>query len=172
MHVFLFTHQDVKEFRPDIYLPCDRPVYASDRPAERRDTIRRILDDLTDVIHRLADDPVEIVPLVKGVTEVERQRCYRTFADLGLDRWAYYTAQYFLYGNRGKELVRDIHAIAREGSPRALLLVGLQSGNYLSRMPPEVFAPAGKRGSSSPIYATTNSACNKFNATTAGGNGR
>lgn len=135
----------VQEFRPDIYLPCDRPVYASDRPAERRDTIRRYLDDLADVTRRLSDDPVEIVPLVKGVNEVERQRCYRTFADLGLDRWAYYTAQYFLYGNRGKELVRDVHAIAREGSPRALLLVGLQSGNYLSRMPPEVFAAAGKR---------------------------
>lgn len=135
----------VRDFQPDIYLPCDRPVYAGDRPAERRDTIRRYLRDLDDVTGRLADTPVGIVPLVKGVTESERRRCYQKFRELGLDRWAYYCAQYFLYGNRGESLVQDVHSIAREGSPRGLMLVGLQSGSYLSRMPTEVFAAAGKR---------------------------
>lgn len=135
----------VRDFQPDIYLPCDRPVYAVDRPAERRDTIQRYLNDLTDVAGRLSKDPVAIVPLVKGITESERQRCYQTFRQLGLDRWAYYCAQYFLYGNRGEDLVRDVHSVVKEGSPRGLVLVGLQSGSYLSRMPSEVFAAAGKR---------------------------
>jgi hypothetical protein len=135
----------VRDFQPDIYLPCDRPVYAGDRPAERRDTIRRYLKDLADITDRLADFPVAIVPLVKGVTESERRRCYQEFREFGLDRWAYYCAQYFLYGNRGETLVQDVHSIAKEGSPRGLMLVGLQSGSYLSRMPAEVFAAAGKR---------------------------
>lgn len=135
----------VRDFQPDIYLPCDRPVYAGDRPAERRDTIRRYLNDLTDVTGRLADTPVAIIPLVKGVTESERRRCYQTFRELELDRWAYYCAQYFLYGNRGETLIQDVHSIAKEGSPRGLMLVGLQSGSYLSRMPAEVFAAAGNR---------------------------
>ncbi len=135
----------VRDFQPDIYLPCDRPVYASDRPAERRDTIRRYLNDLADVTDRLAEAPIAIIPLVKGVTESERHRCYQEFRTLGLDRWAYYCAQYFLYGNRGEDLVQDVHSVVQEGSPRGLVLVGLQSGSYLSRMPSEVFAAAGKR---------------------------
>jgi len=135
----------VRDFQPDIYLPCDRPVYAGDRPAERRDTIRRYLNDLADVTDRLSDMPVAILPLVKGITESERRQCYQTFRDLGLDRWAYYCAQYFLYGNRGEALVQDVHSVVQEGSPRGLVLVGLQSGSYLSRMPAEVFAAAGKR---------------------------
>jgi hypothetical protein len=134
----------VRRFRPDFYIPCDRPVYEDHSPARRRDIIRRYLGDIREVAQVLQDLPVVIVPFVKGITPSERSRCYRAFEDLGFDRWAYYCAQYFLYGHRGEELVGDVRTIVQEGSPKYMMLVGLLSERYLTRMPPVVYAAAGQ----------------------------
>lgn len=135
----------VWKFAPDFYIPCDRPVYQWHSPWLRRDKIRRYLRDLREITERLQDRAVVIIPFVKGVTPDERQRCYQVFNDLGFDRWAYYCAQYFLYGNRGEELVTDVRAIVDESNLDYLMLVGLQAEQYLTRMPPAVQAAAGQR---------------------------
>lgn len=135
----------IREFAPDFYIPCDRPVYERHSLPERRDKIKRYLRDLSEITDDLQNSPVVIIPFVKGVTSGERQRCYSIFDELGFDRWAYYCSQYFLYGNRGDELVTDVRAIANESDADYLLLVGLQAGQYLTRMPPAVQAAAGQR---------------------------
>lgn len=135
----------IRDFAPDFYIPCDRPVYSTDDSGKRWFVIQRYLSDLAEIVEGLRGSPVVIVPLVKGVTEQERKRCYRKFRQLGLDRWAYYCTQYFLYGHRGEQLVSDVHSIVQEAGPAYLMLVGLQSEKYLARMPPAVFAAAGQR---------------------------
>ena len=135
----------ILEFAPDFYIPCDRPVYERHSPPVRRDKIGRYLRDLEEITEALRENPVVIVPLVKGITESERQRCYRAFENLEFDRWAYYCAQYFLYGNYGEELVADVWSIVDEANPDYLMLVGVQAEQYLTRMPPLVQAAAGQR---------------------------
>lgn len=135
----------VRKFAPDFYIPCDRPVYQWHSPPLRRDKIRRYLRDLREITESLQNRSIVIIPFVKGVTSGERQRCYHVFNDLGFDRWAYYCAQYFLYGNRGEELVTDVRAIVDEANLDYLMLVGLQAEQYLTRMPPAVLAAAGQR---------------------------
>lgn len=135
----------IRKFNPDFYIPCDRPVYRGDAAEKRAGVIKRYLRDLTEVDAGLREYPVTVIPLVKGITEAERRRCYRHFRELGLDRWAYYCAQYFLYGNRGEELVKDVWAIASEAKKAHQMLIGLQSERYISQMPPSVFAAAGQR---------------------------
>ena len=141
----------IDAFQPDFYVPCDRPVYRSDRPAKRRETIDRYLRDVEDVVNATRHDPVEHIPLIKGVLPRERKRCYRQFEELGFDRMAYYCAQYFLYGYRGGELVRDIRVMTSEADLEGLLLIGLQAQSLLRELPPEVTAAAGTnwRGESS-----------------------
>jgi len=135
----------VKDFQPDFYIPCDRPVYRKDTKAERRDKITRYLRDLKEIANAIESAPTEIIPLVKGILPRERARCYQCFEELDFDRIGYYCAQYFLYGNRGKELIRDVRQIAQEAQPTGMLLVGLQARSYLRKMPPEVIAVAGQR---------------------------
>lgn len=137
--------QLIREFEPDFYIPCDRPVYRNDSKAERREMIRRYLRDLEEIAEAVRSQHVELIPLVKGILPRERARCYRCFDELGFDRIGYYCAQYFLSGNQGEELVADIRQIAQENQPTGMLLIGLQSRSYLSRLPPEVIAAAGQR---------------------------
>lgn len=132
----------IRAFQPDFYIPCDRPVYKEDSEGKRRDIISRYLDDLERIANALEEKRIEILPLVKGETPSERQKCYDRFERLGYDRYGYYCAQYFLYGYRGGQLVSDIHSIARESEATSLFLVGLKSEKLLWRMPVEVTATA------------------------------
>lgn len=134
-----------RRFGADYLVPCDTPVYNTDPPSVRRETIQRYVRDLTDVTTALRDDSIGVIPLVKGVTESERRICYRAFDDLGFDRVAFYAAQYFLYGNRSIDLIHRISEIVAESEFRALMLIGLQAGRYLKEMPPEVTAATGLR---------------------------
>lgn len=137
--------ETARKFGADYLVPCDKPVYNIDPPLVRRETIRRYVRDLADVVTALQDDPIEVIPLVKGVTESERRICYRAFNDLGLERAAFYAAQYFLYGNRSAELIHRIREIVSESELHALMLIGLQAGCYLKEMPPEVTVATGLR---------------------------
>ncbi|MGB9952145.1 hypothetical protein ACOZ4F_07050 [Haloarcula marismortui] len=137
--------QLIREFDPDFYVPCDRPVYRTDSKAERREKISRYLRDIEEIADAVRSQHVELIPLVKGILPRERARCYRCFEELGFDRIGYYCAQYFLSGNRGEELISDVRQIAQENQPTGMLLIGLQSRSYLSRLPPEVIAAAGQR---------------------------
>lgn len=86
-----------------------------------------------------------LLPLVKGVTEDERNICYNCFRRLGLKQYAYYCTQFFLYGNKFSELRERIFSIVNEIEPQSLFLIGLHSPDYLKQMPPEVDAAAGQQ---------------------------
>lgn len=133
----------VEEFGPDIYIPCDRPIYEDQPSAYRQEVLGRYLNDLEEIVKDLAEHPVLILPLVKGVTPEERHRCFARFKQLDLKKYAYYCVQYFQEGNYRRELIHDVHAIARESDAQDLLLIGLQATKTLSEMPPVVTASAG-----------------------------
>lgn len=133
----------VEEFGPDIYIPSDRPIYEDQTPAHRQEVLGRYLNDLEEIVKDLEEHPVSILPLVKGVTPEERHRCFARFEQLDLKKYAYYCVQYFQEGNYRRELIHDVHAIARESDAEDFLLIGLQATKTLSEMPPVVTAAAG-----------------------------
>jgi hypothetical protein len=137
--------ETTRQFGADYLVPCDKPVYNTDPPSVRRETIQRYVRDLSDVITALRNDPVGVIPLMKGVTESERRICYRAFEGFGVNRTAFYAAQYFLYGNRSAELIHRVGEIVAESDLRSLMMIGLQAGRYLRKMPPEVSAATGLR---------------------------
>lgn len=126
-------------------VPCDVPVYDTDSQAVRVETIRTYRETLADIIPRLRDHGIEVIPLVKGVTPYERDICYELFDHYGITRVAYYCGQYFSYGYRFQELVPRLQEIALEYEPDNILAIALQSENLLPQVPPEVTGAAGQR---------------------------
>ncbi|NUC74761.1 hypothetical protein HTZ84_21090 [Haloterrigena sp. SYSU A558-1] len=126
-------------------VPCDTPVYRDDPQSFRVETIRTYAETLADVIPQFRDHGIEPIPLVKGETPYERDICYEVFDHYGIDRVAYYCAQYFSYGNRFPDLLRRLQEIAIEYEPDDILAIGLQSENLLPQLPPAVSGAAGQR---------------------------
>lgn len=129
----------------DAIVPCDRPVYSRDARSRRIETIRSYVADLKDIVPLFREAGIEVVPLVKGESEYERQLCYDAFNELGLTRTSYYCVQYFSYGFRYNALLRRIHQIALELNPQNMMLIGFQSENLIPDFPPCVTGVAGQR---------------------------
>lgn len=126
-------------------VPCDTPVYSDDPRSLRVEMIRDYTSNLADVIPRVRDRGIEPVPLVKGESPYERDLCYEVFDYHGIDRVAYYGAQYFSYGYRFSELLQRLQEIAVEYEPDDIVVIGLQSENLLPQLPPAVSGAAGQR---------------------------
>lgn len=126
-------------------VPCDRPVYSTDSRARRLETIRTYVADLRDIVPEFREVGVDVIPLVKGESEYERGLCYDVFDNLDCSRVAYYCVQYFSYGFRYKELLNRIQRISIEHKPDNMMLIGLQSENLASDLPPCVSSLAGQR---------------------------
>lgn len=149
----------VIEFDPDWHIPTDYSTYGDDDESDR---ITATLDCMEGTLWmqrklREHDADIQIIPLVKGTTELERQACYNVFEEAGFnDLCAYYATQYFTSGNgiQINELVEDVRAIARE-QDRPIMLIGLLSANYLDRMPGQVTTAAGQNAWRKPIAPTT-----------------
>ena len=133
------------EFGADVVIPCDCPVYESDRPLQRRQTIETYVQNLRLAVREFTEYGIDVVPLVKGETPAERRLCYDFFEEIGITNIAYYCAQYFLYGFRMGELKQLVRDIVSEFDPANMLLIGFQSENYLSQFPPAVTGAAGQR---------------------------
>lgn len=129
----------------DAIVPCDRPVYRTDPRSRRLETIRCYVADLKDIAPDFREAGIELVPLVKGESEYERGLCYDAFDDLGCSRVSYYCVQYFTYGFRYKELRNRVQRIAVESEPDKMMLIGFQSENLVSDLPPCVSGLAGQR---------------------------
>jgi len=143
----------VEAFAPDYHIPTDVATYIEHTPAERRENVVRAMEGTVwmDKQLRKRSLPTEIVPLVKGITPAEREICYQTCGELGVNQCAFYGAQYLTGGPRLTELQKDVTAVAAEleqtdgTSDVTILLIGLLSPLYLSRMPDAVVAASGLR---------------------------
>lgn len=129
------------------HIPTDYWVYGDMEPEDRKKNIDLMMQGTKWFHHRLADTPTRVIPLVSGVTREEREICYQTFNELGTSYCAVYGAQYFggSMGNGINKLNNYIRDIVSEYPLDGVLLIGLQSEQYLERLPPEVVAAAGQR---------------------------
>lgn len=144
-----WTHEAniVRALSPEYHIPTDYWVYGDMDPEDREQNIRDMMEGTEWFSQQFANSPTQIVPLVSGTTPEERRICYRTFDKLGVSYCAVYGAQYFggSMGNGINKLNQYIRDIVSEYPLDGVLLIGLQSAEYLQRMPPEVVAAAGQR---------------------------
>lgn len=129
------------------HIPTDYWVYGDMEPEARKENIRAMTQGTKWFSHQTADTPTQIIPLVSGVTREEREICYRTFEELDVSYCAVYGAQYFggSMGNGINKLNNYIRDIVSEYPLDGVVLIGLQSADYLHRLPPEIVAAAGQR---------------------------
>lgn len=134
----------IKAFAPDYHIPTDFPTYGNHSFEERIENVRLCMAGTFWMTEQLADTVTTLIPLIKGLEPAEREICYRAAAELDADYCAYYATQYFSsgQGNNVTQLVEDITAIEDEWGGD-LLLIGLLSPNYLSKLPETVVAAAG-----------------------------
>lgn len=134
-----------KEFSADAVVPCDRPAYRGDAKSFRRETVKNYAADIADETPRFRKAGIDVIPLVKGETPHERRLCYDVFRDYNITQIADYCGQFFTYGYRFPALLDRVQTIALEYEPEDMMLIGLQSENLLSKLPPCVSAATGQR---------------------------
>lgn len=129
------------------HIPTDYWVYGDMDPKARRENIQAMMQGTEWFARRLANTNTQVIPLASGVTQEEREICYQTFDKLGVSYCAVYGAQYFggSMGDGINKLNNYIRDIVSEYPLEGVILIGLQSANYLQRLPPEVVAAAGQR---------------------------
>lgn len=137
----------IRQFEPAFHIPADYSTYDTDSAATREENIIECMEGTIWFDQHLQTSQTEVLPLLKGTTSFERDICYRTFDRLETEYVAYYVAQYFSGGNgiQIAQLINDMEEITDE-SDYDLLLIGLLSGTFLSRMPTAVVASAGLNG--------------------------
>lgn len=133
----------VQQFNPDYHVPCDYPVYKSDDGDCRREHVNTYLKGLLWLSERINN--VKLIPLIKGETTDERNRCYKVFQSLEADYVVFYGTQYFTSGKGFKPLRRDVCQVVSECPELNIMLFGLQSPQLLRKLPPQVVAAVGQR---------------------------
>lgn len=145
----------VETTNPAYHIPTDYPVYGDDLDEERIENARQCATGTLWIAEQLSEDSnTELIPLIKGTTERERDWGYRACEALGADLAAVYAAQYFLVGGGGGRaaLIRDLDAIYEETDGNLdILVIGLLSPNYLSHLPENVVAAAGQNTWREPV---------------------
>ncbi len=134
----------IRQFSPDYHLPTDYAVYRRQHPDERLENIKKCLDGTLWMQEQLEGD-IEIIPLLKGLEPKERRLCYQVFDKMETDKTALYVTQYFSSGD-GNNITRveEITESIGEHTSLEVLIIGLLSPNYLSRLDPCVTAAAGQ----------------------------
>lgn len=137
----------VEAFGPAYHIPTDYWVYGNMDKEDRLQNVQHLMKGTEWMVKQLAETQTQVIPLVKGYSKEERAVCYHTFDKLDINYICFYGSQYFggKNGNGINDLNSDLRDITSEYSPAGILLIGLQSSNYLSRLPPEVVAAAGQR---------------------------
>jgi hypothetical protein len=136
----------VESFGPRYHIPTDYWVYGDMEPEDRMQNVELLMEGTEWMAEQLAGTSTELIPLVKGYSPEERAICYQTLSRLGIDYISFYGSQYFGTKNGGiNALNEDVRDIVSEYAPSRVLLIGLQSENYMERLPPEVEAVAGQR---------------------------
>ncbi|EMA56237.1 hypothetical protein [Halococcus thailandensis] len=136
----------VHDFDPAFHIPCDYSTYEDADPEERTENVSNYLEGTITMQRwlREASSETQILPLIKGVTDEERDRAVATLEPHEFPGYVFYGTQYFTSGDGIliNELVADVTATTR-GHDRPLLLIGCLSPNFLQRMPRQVVAGSG-----------------------------
>jgi hypothetical protein len=145
----------VREFGPDYHIPADRADYIDFPDELRYEKTKECMTGTMAMANHIAaaDLDTQIIPWIKTATPKERQLCYRTAEQLGLDFAAIYCNPYF-NGSGGiqiADLIDDLEMITTESatageddSPLNLLTISCLSPNVLSRVPDSVVAATGQ----------------------------
>jgi len=136
----------ILQFGPDFHIPCDYPVYKAWSREKRLQHIQDCLKGTIWITDRLANTGTKVIPLLKGETREERGYCYKVFKELlDTDCCVFYGAQYFTASVGFYKLFEDIQQVVSEASHLRIILIGLQSPDWLEKLPPQVMAVAGQR---------------------------
>ena len=142
----------ISEFSPEFHIPCDCPVYDDGKITTRFDIVKNYCTELEYFSEKIEPFGIEIIPLVKGVTKMERELCYKAYNKLGLNYVSYYAGQYFGggSGNSSKILNFDIRDIVSESNKKNtaienIMIIGSQAESILYNFPPQVKSAAGLR---------------------------
>lgn len=140
----------VEAFNPSYHIPTDVATYRDHSPAERRENVSQVMEGTAWMHGQLRDrqDPIELIPLIKGITPAEREICYQTIDALKIKQCTVYGTQYLTGGAGLTDLQQDVETIAQELDHSVdipIFLIGLLSPLYLSRMPERVISAAGLR---------------------------
>lgn len=148
-------YEIVEAFSPAMHVPTDYPVYGDDPPETRAERAERCATGTLWMASRFEEGgvDVEIMPLIKGATEEERELGYRACSELATGVGAVYAGQYFSAGGGGgrSALVQDLEAIQGEAGDLDVVVIGLLSSNYLGHVPSNVVAAAGQRAWREPV---------------------
>jgi hypothetical protein len=134
----------VREFGSDFHIPTDYPVYKSDSVAVRERNISGLVDGTRWMVEELSDVETQVLPLLKGVTQGEREVFYSMFRELNFDGCAFYGTQYFTQGPGFSDLNGDLHRVCSEAPHLDVFLIGLLSPRLLSRVPSNVMGAVGQ----------------------------
>ena len=136
----------VREFDPAFHIPCDYSTYEDADQNERTENVTNYLEGTITMQRWLheAGSETQILPLIKGVTDEERNRAIATLEPHEFPGYVFYGTQYFTSGDGIliDELVGDVTATTRRHD-QPLLLIGCLSPNFLQRMPRQVVAGSG-----------------------------
>lgn len=130
---------------PDRHICCDRPIYESDRRNMRLKSMRDYVDDVTRLRGKVEDLNTSLIPLAKGTNKHEIDLMLEKLRGLGFNQCAVYCPQFFMQGNYFSELKSKVSNVAGKEFIDEIILLGLQSPNYLRKMPPKVVAASGQR---------------------------
>lgn len=140
------------DFQPDYHIPADHSVYDETEPEDRAQRLAKCIagtkwvhEQITDNPGAFAYDPPTLLPLIKGVTEEEREPFYQLSQNINAPMSIFYAVQYFTAGQRIYDLLDDLQAID-ENAPEELPLglIGLLAPHRLEECPDRVVASAGQ----------------------------
>lgn len=144
----------VTAFGPDYHVPTDYPVYGAMDAADRVENVKQCGAGTLYLAEELPE-AVTVLPLLKGVTQVERSVGARAVAELDAPGCAFYATQFFTVpGARQFYGVRDrLEAIHEETDGCPVLVIGFMSPSdsvenreqSLRGLPESVTAAAGMR---------------------------
>ena len=137
----------IKTFRPRWHIPSDVPVYHEDCDEGRARFIEFFVEDTLTFIHQIKGHNIGIIPLVKGINGDEWLMSTQPFVDMGITEFAFYVRQYFgsTKGRNERLMVRDLQSLISTCEVGYLMLIGYQSNQYLTQLPPQVKCFAGER---------------------------
>lgn len=148
----------VREFGPDYHVPADRSDYLDYDDEHRYAKTKDCMVGTVTIANHIADEGLktQVIPFIKTSTPAERELCYKTVEQLGLNYAAIYCNGYYNDG-RGvliDEMLEDIELVAAESrrtvgsnedeDPIRLLTISCLSPNVLARAPDAVVAASGQ----------------------------